>query len=195
MKVLVFDFFGVICSEIAPFLLPKYMSTDAAIAYKATVVRDADLGVISQQQMFDDLSRIARVPAQRLEEEFRAEVRIDPKVVGIVDRARKKHRVALLTNAIVPFVREVMAQHDLERLFETILVSAEEGLAKPDPAYYARLLERMKAAPSEALMIDDNPENLIGAKKAGMRALRFQTAEQLERDLALNGETAADPAR
>jgi HAD superfamily hydrolase (TIGR01509 family) len=187
MPVLVFDFFGVICSEIAPFVLPRYMSAEAAVEYKETIVRDADLGLISQQQMFEDLSRLAGAPAGQLEEEFWARVRIDSKVVDLIERVRRHHRVALLTNAIVPFVRQVMAQFDLERLFETILVSAEEGLAKPDPVFYTRMVERLSVPASDCLFTDDNPANLAGARAAGMNAILFETAEKLERDIRAMG--------
>lgn len=184
MPVVVFDFFGVICSEIAPFVLPRYMSADTAVQYKATVVRDADLGLISQQQMFEDLSRLAGAPAKQLEDEFWAEVRIDAKVVDLIERVSRHTRTALLTNAIVPFVRQIMAEHDLERLFDTILVSAEEGLAKPDTAFYTRMAERLDVPAGECLFTDDNPVNLVGARDAGMQAILFENAEQLARDLA-----------
>lgn len=184
MKTIVFDFFGVICSEIAPFVLPKYMAPDVAVEFKRTIVLDADLGRISQEEMFEKLAEVARVPAKQLEEEFYALVRIDGEVVKLIEGLKQSYRIGLLTNAVVPFVRDVMAEHDIERLFHDILVSAEEGMAKPDPAYYARLLERMGARPQDSVMIDDNPDNLVGARAAGMDGLLFESAAKLTQDLA-----------
>jgi len=97
---------------------------------------------------------------------------------------RRCQRVALLTNALVPYVREILKRHDLERLFETILVSSEEHLAKPDPAFFLRLLQRMGVRPGDALMIDDNPENVAVAKGLGMQGIVFVSAEQLVKKLA-----------
>jgi epoxide hydrolase-like predicted phosphatase len=181
--VFVFDFFGVICSEIAPFVLPKYMSKEQAVAYKATIVRDADLGAISQDEMFEQLSKIANVPARQLHDEFWSYVRIDPEMVALIEHLRTRHRVALLTNALTPFFRQIAAKHDLERLFEIILVSSEEGLAKPDPAFYRLMAGKLGAETGDCLFIDDNPENVEAARSVGMRALQFENADKLKREL------------
>lgn len=184
MQIIVFDFFGVICSEIAPFVLPKYMSQEQAVFYKANIVGDADVGRISQDEMFDKLSELAKVPPRQLEEDFWSFVRIDGEMVKLIEGLRGQYRVAMLTNAIVPFFRQVTAKHDLERLFDTILVSSEEGLAKPDPAFYTLLVKRMAARAEDCLFIDDNEINLDGARSVGMKTLLFQGVEKLKADLA-----------
>jgi epoxide hydrolase-like predicted phosphatase len=183
VTVLVFDFFGVICSEIAPFVLPKYMSAEDAVRYKATIVQDADLGSITQDEMFARLGEIVHVSGRQLADEFWALVKIDAGTVALIEDLRKTYRVALLTNAIVPFVRQIMAHHDLERLFDTILVSAEEHLAKPDPAYFRLLCARMGVAPADCVFLDDNPVNLMGAEKVGMAGILFTSAAAARRAL------------
>lgn len=184
MPVIVFDFFGVICSEIAPFVLPKYMSKEQAIAYKATIVRDADVGAITQDEMFRRLSKIANVPPEQLHEEFWSYVRIDPDMVALLEELRRHHRVALLTNALTPFFRQIAAKYDLERLFEIILVSSEVGLAKPDPAFFRMMVGKLGARPEDCIFIDDNADNLEGARIVGMNTLLFEGAEKLQRELA-----------
>lgn len=184
MKTIVFDFFGVICSEIAPFVLPKYMAPDVAVEFKRTVVHNADLGKMSQIELFETIEKLTGAPAKKLEAEFYALVRIDADMVKLVEDLKKSYRVGLLTNAVVPFVRDIMAEHKIEPLFHTILVSAEEGMAKPDPAYYTRMLERMGARPADSVMIDDNPDNLVGARAAGMDGLLFESCAKLKSDLA-----------
>jgi len=185
MNVVVFDFFGVICSEIMPFVLPKYMSAAEAVAYKAKYVNDADLGVIGWDELLDRTSAIAHVPPKRLEEEFWAEVRIDGEVVKIIERLRRDRRVAMLTNAIAPFFRRITAANDIERLFEIVLVSSEVGLVKPDPAFYRLMIDRLAVRPADCLFIDDNQVNLDGARAAGMNTLLFENAAKLAHDLGL----------
>ena len=183
MDTIIFDFFGVVSSESAPFVLPKYMPQERAIEVKRTIVLDADLGRITQDEMFEKLSAITGAPAKVLAADFWSYVQIDAAVVAMIESLRPKYRVGLLTNAITPFIRQIIDRHDLERLFDAILVSAEEGMAKPDPAFYLRLLERMGADPAQSVMIDDNPENIAGATAAGMQAVLFTTATKLAADL------------
>jgi 2-haloacid dehalogenase len=71
----------------------------------------------------------------------------------------------------------------LER-FETILVSADVGLIKPDPAIFRLLLERIGRAPAECIYIDDNPKNVAAAAALGFDAIAFQSAPQLRAALA-----------
>jgi 2-haloacid dehalogenase len=63
--------------------------------------------------------------------------------------------------------------------FETILVSADVGLIKPDPAIFQLLLERIGRTPAECIYIDDNPKNVGSAAALGFDAITFQRAAQL----------------
>jgi putative hydrolase of the HAD superfamily len=184
MTVLIFDFFGVICNEIAPFVLPKYMSDEEAVRFKATVVEDTDLGVLSQAEMFERLGKIAGAPAKALEDEFWSHATIRPEMVTLIDDLRTRCRIGLLTNAIVPFVRQIFAKNDLERLFDTILISAEAHLTKPNPAFFRMMLEKMGVAAEDCVFIDDNPANIAGAAEVGIPGILFRSAEQVKIDLA-----------
>ena len=67
--------------------------------------------------------------------------------------------------------------------FDGMVVSGDERLLKPDAAIYRCLLDRYKLNAAESLFIDDNADNVIGAKAVGMEALQFVSAQQLECDL------------
>lgn len=55
-----------------------------------------------------------------------------------------------------------------------LVVSAHVGAVKPDPRIYAEALRRAGVAePARALFIDDLPENVAGARAAGLRALQI----------------------
>ena len=74
--------------------------------------------------------------------------------------------------------------------FETILVSADVGLIKPDPAIFRLLLARISRTPAECIYIDDNPKNVASAAALGFDAIAFHSAAQL-RD-ALEGRRLLD---
>ena len=71
-------------------------------------------------------------------------------------------------------------------LFDAVVISGEEGVRKPDPAIYARAVERM-ALPAEAIVfVDDLPGNLKPARALGMTTVLHRgdsqaTAAELER--------------
>src|SRR5438105_4990729 len=103
-EALVIDFFGVICSEIAPHWLVRYFPPAQAAEIKANVVHAADVGQVSQSTMFDNLAELAKIPAERVEAEWISEVSINRGVVDFLRNARRLYKLGLLTNSPSPFV-------------------------------------------------------------------------------------------
>jgi 2-haloacid dehalogenase len=83
-----------------------------------------------------------------------------------------------------PFARERFAFLDR---FETILVSADVGLIKPDPAIFELLLARLGRTAADCLYIDDNPKNAAAAAALGFDAIAFERPDQLRRALSDRG--------
>ena len=71
--------------------------------------------------------------------------------------------------------------------FETILVSGEHGLIKPDPRIFELLLERIGREAGACIYIDDNAKNVAAAGSLGFAAVHFQSPEQLRDELAGRG--------
>ena len=71
--------------------------------------------------------------------------------------------------------------------FDGTVVSGREGVAKPEPAVFTRLLERFGLKPRMALMIDDTEENLEAAGKLGMQTALFLSSRQLRAELEAAG--------
>ena len=71
--------------------------------------------------------------------------------------------------------------------FDVLVWSYKLGLAKPDPAIYRHVLDRLGARPEETLFIDDKRVNVETAQSLGMKAIEFSTVEQLRNDLIARG--------
>jgi HAD superfamily hydrolase (TIGR01509 family) len=54
---------------------------------------------------------------------------------------------------------------------------------KPEKEAYQIVLNHFKVQPSETLFLDDNAENIAGAKKLGIRTILVTTQEQMYSDL------------
>jgi 2-haloacid dehalogenase len=68
--------------------------------------------------------------------------------------------------------------------FEGIVVSGEEGVAKPDEAIFALLLDRYGVDPSTAAYVDDTAVHVKTARRLGMTGFVFSDAVTLRRDFA-----------
>jgi HAD superfamily hydrolase (TIGR01509 family) len=184
---IVFDCFGVICTEIAAVWLPRYMSPAAAAEVKSRLFGAADRGDVSQDALLDQLGALVGLSPSTVESEWNACAVIDDRLVALVERLGARYRVALLTNATAPFVRELLSRYDLGRLFRVVVVSGERRIAKPDRRIYELTLSEMGLPAAETLLIDDNPANVDGARTVGMDGIVYQSVEDLEAELALRG--------
>lgn len=81
----------------------------------------------------------------------------------------------------------VRDRHEFFGWFELIVLSGEEKVCKPDPEIFEILLRRSGRTAEECLFIDDSPVNVAGAESVGIQAIRFESPDQLRRELTARG--------
>jgi 2-haloacid dehalogenase len=85
---------------------------------------------------------------------------------------------------LFPLARE---RHRFLELFEDIVVSGEERVAKPDPAIFAVLERRMGLPLERCVYVDDSLRNVEAAGRAGLDAIAFTGPDRLRQDLRDRG--------
>jgi len=112
-------------------------------------------------------------------------------VPGTAELLRELHargtRLLALTNFSAESYPHAVAAFEFLGLFEDVVVSGVEELAKPDPAIFALLIERYRLDPAATLFVDDSPHNVEAAATAGLQAVLFTGADDLRRDLSRLG--------
>jgi 2-haloacid dehalogenase len=103
-------------------------------------------------------------------------------------------RLLALTNWSAESFRIARKEFAFLDLFESIVVSGEERVAKPDPRIFALLLERHGLEPGRTMFVDDAAANVASAQAAGMVAVQFSDAASLRRRLVGEGLLPATPA-
>ena len=72
-------------------------------------------------------------------------------------------------------------------MIDDVVVSADVGAMKPDPAIFRAALERNGFEAARTTFVDDSPANVAGAAVAGLDAIRFIDADTLRAELAARG--------
>lgn len=88
------------------------------------------------------------------------------------------YRLALLTNNVVEWEHLWRATVPADELFDVVVNSAHEGVRKPAPEIYERLLERLGTRPERCLFVDDLEANLAVAAQMGMATVHFRDTGQ-----------------
>ena len=83
-----------------------------------------------------------------------------------------------LTDNVHEMVAYQKSRYRYWDLFDGVIVSAEVGVLKPDPAIFRHLLERFALSAAETVFLDDVQRNVDGARAVGMEAFVFSDADQ-----------------
>jgi HAD superfamily hydrolase (TIGR01509 family) len=105
---------------------------------------------------------------------------------------RPSLRTAVVANAGPSRRAELVTRFGLDRLVDLIVISAEEQVAKPDPAIYLHACHRLGLAPAGCLFIDDMPANVDGARRAGLHAEVFSSVPRLAASVARLASSGGD---
>lgn len=118
-------------------------------------------------------------------------LRVDPGMLDAVRTLRAEGlRCAIATNQHRERAAYMRRELGYEELFEPMVVSAEIGVAKPDPAYFRRAVELLGLTARAVLFVDDVLANVESARSVGLVAEHFAKdagRPELERILALHG--------
>ena len=92
-----------------------------------------------------------------------------------------------LSNLPSEWVEPVHALYPQMAHMKDVVVSAHEGVVKPDRKIYEITARRIGFDPAETVFFDDRMENVEAARAYGFDAEHFQGAEKLQSDLAARG--------
>jgi putative hydrolase of the HAD superfamily len=93
--------------------------------------------------------------------------------VLLVRRLRPAYRTAILSNADRT-LRDRLRELGIHDLFDTVVSSAEEGVAKPEAEIYRRAAERLGLPPESCAFVDDYDVNVKAARALGMHGIVYR---------------------
>ncbi|MEH7460599.1 HAD family hydrolase [Bacillus thuringiensis] len=96
-----------------------------------------------------------------------------PHMEDVLQELKKRgFLLGMITNGFTEFQLLNIRALGIEKYMDTILVSEQEGMKKPQAEIFLRALERLGVKPEESIYIGDHPENdVIGARNVGMHAM------------------------
>lgn len=157
-----------------------------ALVFDSPTAQLATIGKLPLEQHWAQICQTLHVPveeAHSLEKEFFAGDSVDWRLVDYLRSLRPRHATALLSNAWNGLREKLDMEWGILDAFDQVVISAEVGLAKPDPRIFALTLERLKVTAAQAVFVDDFPENTGAAAAAGLHVVRFLNTDQTITDI------------
>lgn len=176
IRVCFFDCFGVLYLNAGDAYFARFPEHYTALY---DLNRQADHGYLSRDEYVAAVSGVTGVSIAETTRAFANEYIINqPLIDDIKRRLKPQYKIGMISNIGREWVQQFFDKHALHDLFDLVITSSEEGIAKPDPLIYERAAERIGTSPAECIMIDDRQENCDGALTAGMESLLFVSNKQ-----------------
>lgn len=191
---LVFDFGGVIMKTVTH--APRWAWDERLGLDRGSVERTvhntdswrrAQTGELPLEDYWADVAQQLRHPINdmpKLEEDFYSGDQLDDEIVTLIrNRQAAGQKIALLSNDSPALITK-LDRLDIASLFDPLVVSAQIGVMKPDPAAYQAVLKRLAHPAADTVFIDDMPANIDGARAVGMIGIRYTPDLNLAQVLA-----------
>lgn len=194
IRAVAFDFGGVLCRLVdyngrrrweERFGLSKGELT--RIVLESEVAQRCLLGQVTEAEVWEHTAlylglNCADIGA--LQNDFWSGHIVDTRLACLLHELRPRYKTAILSNFWTGARRKFAQVFGMEEgLVDKLIISSEEGFAKPDARIYYLAVHRLGVLPEEMLFIDDVPENIVSARKIGIRGIVFEATEQIEKEI------------
>jgi glucose-1-phosphatase len=192
IRAVFFDFGGVIMrteyqsprQQLAERFNMEYEEIDRLV-FNSESARRASLGEITEQAHWLELIKRFKLPASEMrafsDAFFGGDV-IDRDLVQFIRSLHGKFHTGLISNAW-DGMRDFLAREKIIDAFETVVISAEVGMMKPDAKIFGVALEKAGVRANEAVFVDDLPVNIESCEKIGMKGILFKDPQETLKQL------------
>ena len=137
---------------------------------------ELELGRLSEEDFEPSFAELLGVAPEGLIDRLFGGMEPDEEMITAVLAARRAGiRTGLISNS---WGAGRYDRDQLTELFDGIVISAEEGLRKPDPAIYELGASRVGLEPADCVFVDDLPGNLKPARALGMATVHHRAATE-----------------
>ena len=182
-RVVFFDFGGVIQrteyqaprQQVAQRFGMEYDDIDN-IVFNSPTARQATVGEVPVEKHWEAVAKRLKVSKEdvaAVEREFFAGDVIDHSIVEYLRSLRPRYKTGLISNAWSD-MREYLVRQKLADAFDTLTISAEVGVAKPEAKIYQFALEQAQVKAEAAVFVDDVPANIEACEALGMKGILFR---------------------
>ena len=144
--------------------------------HQSKLVKDICLGKISEEQVWGMIQSKWSIKSGiigRIRRNFLSKRSLNRQMVRFMATLKGNYQLGILSNA-GDQARSLMTDVlNLDRYVDQIIISAEEGVIKPDEKIYRIAMSRLDTKPGQTLFIDDYFDNVQAAERLGMKAVHF----------------------
>jgi len=175
IKAVIFDFFGVLVGK---GFEHTYRNAGGDPVKDHLFIEDmlgqSNLGMINANEFNLSMSNRLGIDLDKWIKAVKQAEQADEDLLDYIVGLRKSYKTAILSNSNKGVIKEKVGQERLDQCFDVIVVSADVGLVKPDPAIYDLTAEELGVEDQECIFIDDRKPFVEAAKSVGMTSILYR---------------------
>lgn len=147
------------------------------VVFDSETSRRAGVGLIPASGVWEAFGAQFNLTADEVRtfrRDFFAGDQVNTALVDFLQSLRPRYKTAILSNAWSDLRKDGIEGLGLDGAVDTVVISAEERVAKPDRRIYEIAVGRLGVALDEAVFIDDLEANIAAARNYGMRGVLFR---------------------
>lgn len=197
IKTFIFDLGKVI----VPFELDNQMKIlEAVCDYKPAEIREKifaaeeirlfETGKIAAADLFEVLKKLLelRMNFAEFADAWNSIFSLEPMISeDLIARLANRYRLLILSDTNELHFRFIRDNFPILRFFDDFVLSYEIGFLKPSLEIFRAAVSKAGCAANECFFTDDKEANVAGARKFGINAVQFESAEQFEREIKTLG--------
>lgn len=130
------------------------------------------------ESLFDEFAPKYRLPHNYIQdfwnENFPKCFSIDQNTIHFLNQIKKQFKVGIITNGSTQRQKAKIFNTNLNRYFETIIISEEVGFSKPDKRIFELALNKLNAQPENTLFVgDDLEKDIAGPQNVNIKGVWF----------------------
>ncbi|MDA1874201.1 HAD-IA family hydrolase [Bacillus cereus group sp. BY112LC] len=146
----------------------EYDKREYGISNKTTVL----------ESLFDEFTPRYRLPRNYIQDfwnnNFPRCFSIDQNTIHFLNQIKKHFKVGIITNGSTQRQKTKIFNTNLNRYFETIIISEEVGFSKPDKRIFELALNELNLQPENTLFVgDDLEKDIAGPQNANIKGVWF----------------------
>jgi HAD superfamily hydrolase (TIGR01509 family) len=150
------------------------------LVFDSETSRKASIGVQTVDAHWAAVMKKLNLPlseSQSIRKEFFDGDVLDRSLIQLMRDLRVKYKIGLISNAWND-LRDYIVRQKFADVFDTMIISAEVGVVKPDAKIFQIALDQLQIQAKEAMFVDDFKVNIEGCEKVGMKGFLFKDPER-----------------
>jgi epoxide hydrolase-like predicted phosphatase len=186
IKAIIFDCFGVLYPDTYWAMASEYLGgeLDSHRNNLHDLVRQVDLGLITRDQLWANFGDIVGKSKDEVYERLEDFAGLDSRLLKFIDEHKSTQKIGMISNVGQGFIERMFVEKPVTDYFDSVVLSSDVGLVKPDVKIYELSASQLGVKPNECVFIDDLQKNVDGAINAGMQAIKYENYEKFRLDIA-----------